>query len=167
MPSGWHNWLSVRLKRAKGLERSLWSLSLLSSSAHTFFFPEMWETSQDTEWAWDQEATRRRKRLSGQAVPLRWECCLSLRAWRKKGTCGQAGCVPSGARLVAPVSRSRLCTSARLCGATSHFLRTLWLPTSMTRAEAATCNPGMVLVTMALVLSRLKRKRCHMRAGML
>ena len=68
MPSGWHSWLSVRLKRAKGVERNLSSLSLLSSSAHTFFFPEMWETSQDTEWAWDQEATRRRKRLSGQAV---------------------------------------------------------------------------------------------------
>ena len=37
MPSGWHSWLSVKRKRAKGLERNLSSLSLLSSSAHTFF----------------------------------------------------------------------------------------------------------------------------------
>ena len=33
MPSGWHNWLSVKLKRVKGFERNLSSLSLLSSSA--------------------------------------------------------------------------------------------------------------------------------------
>ena len=67
MPSGWHSWLSVILKRVKGFERNLSSLSLLSSSAHAFFFPDTWETSRATEWARDQEATRRRKRLSGQA----------------------------------------------------------------------------------------------------
>ena len=68
MPSGWQSWLSVKLTRAKGFERNLSSLSLLSSSAQTFFFPDTWETSKATEWACDQEATRGRKRLSGQAV---------------------------------------------------------------------------------------------------
>ena len=71
MPSGWHSCRSEKLKRAEGLERNLSSLSLLSSSAQTFFMPETWETSRATEWACDQEATRRRKRLSGQAVEKR------------------------------------------------------------------------------------------------
>ena len=68
MASGWHSCFRENLKRARGLERNLSSLSWLSSSAHTFFFPETCETSRATEWACDQEATRRRKRLSGQAV---------------------------------------------------------------------------------------------------
>ena len=68
IPSGWQSSWSEKLKRAKGLERNLSSLSLLNSSAQTFFLPETWETSRATECACDQEATRRRKRLSGQAV---------------------------------------------------------------------------------------------------
>ena len=68
MPSGWQSCPSEKLKRARGLERNLSSLSLLSSSAQTFFFPETWETSRATEWACDHDATRRRKRLRGQAV---------------------------------------------------------------------------------------------------
>ena len=49
---------------------------------------------------------------------------------------------------------------------TSDFLRILRLPTSMTFAEAEMCKPGTGLVTAAL-LSRQKRKRCHIRGGML
>ena len=68
MPFGWHSCCNAKLKRAKGFERNLSSLSLLSSSAQTFFFPETWETCKATERARDQQATRGRKRLSGQAV---------------------------------------------------------------------------------------------------
>ena len=66
--SGWQSSLSEKLKRAKGLERNLSSFFLLSLSAQTFFLPETWEASRATEWACDHDATRRRKRLSGQAV---------------------------------------------------------------------------------------------------
>ena len=52
MPSGWQSSRSEKLKRAKGLERNLSSLSLLSSSAQTFFLPETWETrSRRASWA--------------------------------------------------------------------------------------------------------------------
>ena len=68
MLSGWQSSLSEKLKRARGLKRNLSSLSLLSSSAQTFFLPETWETSRAAEWACDHEATRWRKRLRGQGV---------------------------------------------------------------------------------------------------
>ena len=49
MPSGWQSSLREKLKRAEGLDLNLSSLSLLSSSAQTFFLPETWETSRATE----------------------------------------------------------------------------------------------------------------------
>ena len=68
MACGWHSWLREKVKRAEAFDLNLRRLSLLSSSAQTFFLPETWETSKATECACDQEATRRRKRLRGQAV---------------------------------------------------------------------------------------------------
>ena len=56
MPFGWHSCCNVKLKRAKGFERNLSSLSLLSSSAQTFFFPETWETCKATERARDHKS---------------------------------------------------------------------------------------------------------------
>ena len=68
MHSGWQSSERLNLKRAASFDLKRSRQSLLSSSAHTFFFPETWETKSETECACDQEATRRRKRLSGQAV---------------------------------------------------------------------------------------------------